>query len=389
MIYTSAIIVAAGNSVRMGQNKQFIKLCGVPVIEYTLKAFFDAEKVSEIIIVTKPTDQEQIAEIAEKLGVTKPLYFANGGNTRQKSVQNGLSLVSEKSKYIAIHDGARPLIIAQDIDRLIECAYEYNCVTPGTPVIDTIKVVDGNEYISATPERAKLRAVQTPQVFNKEMYINALKKCELDKKEYTDDCMLLESVGASVFVEQGSADNIKITTADDIEKAEMIISKRQGERRLRIGHGYDVHKLCEGRKLIIGGVDIPYEKGLLGHSDADVLTHAVMDALLGAAALGDIGGLFPDSDDAYKDANSLVLLKKVCNELEKRNYKISNIDCTLIAQRPKLKPYIEQIRKNYSDVTGIDIDLINVKATTEEGLGFTGTGEGMSAHAVCLLEKSQ
>lgn len=155
---------------------------------------------------------------------------------------------------------------------------------------------------------------------------------------------------------------------------------------MRIGHGYDVHRLTEGRKLILGGVDIPYEKGLLGHSDADVLTHAIMDALLGAAALGDIGKLFPDTDPAYAGADSLMLLERVRERLSKAGYRVGNIDATILAQRPKLSPHIPQMRTNLANRLGIEVDQVSVKATTEEGLGFTGTGEGMAAHAVCLLE---
>ncbi len=154
---------------------------------------------------------------------------------------------------------------------------------------------------------------------------------------------------------------------------------------MRIGHGYDVHKLVEGRKLIVGGVEIPHTLGLLGHSDADVLLHAIMDSLLGAAALGDIGGLFPDNDPKYEGADSLVLLKEVRTAIGEKGYKISNIDATIIAQKPKMKPYIQQMRENIANVCGIDIDCVNVKATTEERLGFTGREEGISAHAVSLI----
>ena len=155
---------------------------------------------------------------------------------------------------------------------------------------------------------------------------------------------------------------------------------------MRIGHGYDVHRLTENRRLILGGVDIPYEKGLLGHSDADVLVHAIMDALIGAAALGDIGKLFPDTDDKYRDADSIELLKNVCAILSQHGYKIENIDSTVLAQRPKLAPYIAQMRENIANACKIDISCVSVKATTEEGLGFTGSGEGIAAHAVCLLD---
>jgi len=155
---------------------------------------------------------------------------------------------------------------------------------------------------------------------------------------------------------------------------------------MRIGHGYDVHKLVSNRSLILGGVNIPYEKGLLGHSDADVLAHAIADALLGAAALGDIGSLFPDTDPAYKNADSLVLLSKVCNELNKKGYVIGNIDATVIAQAPKINPFVMQMRQNLALACQIDVDQVSVKATTEEFLGFTGAGEGISAHAVCIIE---
>lgn len=158
---------------------------------------------------------------------------------------------------------------------------------------------------------------------------------------------------------------------------------------MRIGHGYDVHRLEAGRKLILGGVDIAYEKGLLGHSDADVLAHAISDALLGAAALGDIGGHFPDTDPAYENADSLLLLSKVCEMLEEKNYKIGNIDATILAQAPRIKPYIGEMRKNLAAACKIALDQISVKATTEEGLGFTGTGEGIAAHAVCIIESGK
>jgi len=156
---------------------------------------------------------------------------------------------------------------------------------------------------------------------------------------------------------------------------------------MRVGHGYDVHCLTDGRKLIIGGVDIPHERGLLGHSDADVLCHAVSDALLGAAALGDIGGMFPDTDERFKGADSIMLLKEVVKAIKEKGYYVENIDCTIIAQAPKMKPYIENMRKNIANACNIDIDCVNVKATTEEKLGFTGRKEGISAHAVALIEK--
>jgi 2-C-methyl-D-erythritol 2,4-cyclodiphosphate synthase len=192
------------------------------------------------------------------------------------------------------------------------------------------------------------------------------------------------------MVVSGSYENIKLTTPEDIATAEGIL-RRRGEKKgadcMRIGTGFDSHRLTEGRELIIGGVNIPYEKGLLGHSDADVLLHAISDALLGAAALGDIGGMFPDNDPAFKDADSLVLLRRVVEEINFKGYKVGNVDATVIAQNPKMKPHIEAMRLNVADACKVSVDCINIKATTEEWLGFTGAGEGIAAHCVCLIKE--
>ena len=197
----------------------------------------------------------------------------------------------------------------------------------------------------------------------------------------TDDCSLFELTGRPVQLTQGDYANLKITTREDLPRAE----QKEGND-MRIGHGYDVHRLVEDRKLILGGVEVPFEKGLLGHSDADVLTHAVMDALLGACALGDIGHLFPDSDPAYAGADSLRLLDEVVSRLRQRGYRVGNVDATVLAQAPKLAPYLEQMRRNLAWRLQVPVDAVSVKATTEEGLGFTGTGDGIAAHAVCLVE---
>ena len=199
----------------------------------------------------------------------------------------------------------------------------------------------------------------------------------------TDDCSAAEAAGVAVHLTPGSEENLKITTPVDLTLAEAILKRRNS---MRIGHGYDVHRLTEGRKLILGGVEIPFERGLDGHSDADVLVHAVMDALLGAAALRDIGVLFPDNDPAYKGISSMLLLEKVMEHLRAAGYAVGNVDVTVLAQRPKLKDYIPAMRENLAHAMGVDLGCVSVKATTEEGLGFTGSGEGIACHAVCLLE---
>ena len=228
-----------------------------------------------------------------------------------------------------------------------------------------------------TPDRATLYAVQTPQCFRRALYTQALAAVTGEKASLvTDDCSLFELAGLPVRLTEGDYANYKITTKEDLQK----------EKTMRIGHGYDVHRLVEDRKLIMGGVEIPYEKGLLGHSDADVLLHAVMDAVLGAAALGDIGQHFPDNDPAYKGADSLALTREVARIIAEHGYKVGNIDATILCQRPKLAPHIPAMRRNIADAFGLPVDAVSVKATTEEHLGFTGEGLGIAAHAVALIE---
>ncbi|MBQ7454905.1 MAG: 2-C-methyl-D-erythritol 2,4-cyclodiphosphate synthase, partial [Clostridia bacterium] len=231
--------------------------------------------------------------------------------------------------------------------------------------------------LTATPDRSVLRAVQTPQGFSRALLERAHREIT---DRCTDDAALVSRLGVPVRLVSGSPRNIKLTAKEDLAMAEFYLGGR-----LRVGHGYDAHRLVEGRKLILGGVDIPYEKGLLGHSDADVLLHAIMDALLGAAALGDIGKHFPPSDASYKDISSVQLLEKTAALLTEAGFSVQNVDATVVAQRPKLAPYLTQMRQNIADALKIDVSAISVKATTTEGMGFEGRGEGISAHAVALV----
>ena len=253
------------------------------------------------------------------------------------------------------------------------------------PVKDTLKRTDEKGYILDTPDRAGLWRVQTPQVFDRAALCAAMEQALSEGWDFTDDCQLMEKAGHPVRLVTGLDTNLKLTTPEDIRLAQAIMNIDKEDKGMRIGHGYDVHKLVEDRLLILGGVTIPYEKGLLGHSDADVLTHAVMDALLGAAALGDIGKLFPDNDPAYAGADSVALLRRVVERVAEEGYRIGNIDATILCQRPKLAPHIPQMREILAAACGVDTTCISVKATTEEGLGFTGSGEGIAAHCVCLL----
>lgn len=380
-----AVVVAAGSSSRMGGSvpKQLMELCGKPVLSHTLSAFEKTPEVETVVVVCREEDMARIKEITENFSKIKALV--PGGKTRQASVAAGVKAAGECG-FVAIHDGARPLITPEEIRQVVADAKIWGASTLAAPVTDTIKTAGEQELVEETLDRSILRAVQTPQVFRKDEYVRAMEAAKAAGKDFTDDCQLMEFSGKPVHLCPGKRSNLKLTTPEDFLFARGILMEREERKNgMRIGHGYDVHRLTEGRKLILGGVEIPWNKGLLGHSDADVLAHAIADALLGAAALGDIGKLFPDNDPAYKGADSLKLLAEVCRRVREAGYEVENIDATILAQAPKLRPYIDRMRENLAAACGISPGQVSVKATTEEGLGFTGAGEGMAAHSVCLL----
>ena len=382
MLYTVMMVAAAGGSTRMGQPKQHIKLGQYPVLIHTLLAIQQAEAVDEILLIAREEDIDTFMAQAKAVGVSKLRTAVAGGATRQQSVANGLAALPAKATLVGVHDGARPLIDPATVAAVIETAAECGAAAVAVPVKDTLKRTDENGIVIDTPDRAHLWRVQTPQVFDRTALCAAMEAAMAAGKDYTDDCQLMEAAGHAVKLVAGLDTNLKLTTPEDILLAKALMKERSD---MRIGHGYDVHRLVEGRDLILGGVKIEHEKGLLGHSDADVLTHAVMDALLGAAALGDIGKLFPDNDPAYKGADSVALLRRVVERVGEEGYHIGNIDATILCQRPKLAPHIPQMRQILADACGVDVTCVSVKATTEEGLGFTGSGEGIAAHCVCLL----
>lgn len=366
----SAILVAAGASSRMGFDKLSFSIHGKTVLQRSMEAFDNHPAVDELVLVAGK-NRAAVEALAEQC--KKPVRIVQGGATRAISVQNGV--LAAGGELLAIHDAARPFVSEKVITDALAAAERCGAAAPAVPVKDTIKLVSRGEQVTVvnTPDRASLMAVQTPQCFEKKLYLDALEKVHSDT--VTDDCSLMELAGYTVQLTEGDYENYKITTPEDL----------RGETRMRIGHGYDVHRLVEGRKLILGGVEIPYEKGLLGHSDADVLAHAVMDALLGAAALGDIGKHFPDTDPAYKGADSLRLMAHVGKLLRDKGYSIENVDATILCQAPKLAPHIQTMRENMARVLEIDVDRMSVKATTEEHLGFTGEGLGIAVHSVALI----
>ena len=382
----SAVLVAAGSSTRMGFDKLSFDLGGETVLHRSIRAFEQDPLVTEIVLVAgknRAFVEQQAADC------TKPVQIVTGGTTRAESAKNGV--LAAAGELVAVHDAARPFVSQAVITAALEAAARCGAAAPAVPVKDTIKAAArGNGktvpdacLVYTTPDRSTLYAVQTPQCFDRAEYLAALEELDAEKARLvTDDCSLFELTGRAVQLTQGDYANYKITTREDLPAPE-----KNGGNGMRIGHGYDVHRLVEGRALVLGGVTVPYEKGLLGHSDADVLTHAVMDALLGAAALGDIGKLFPDTDPAYKGADSIALLQEVGRVLARAGWAAGNIDATLLCQAPKLAPHIPAMRENLAAALGISAEDVSVKATTEEKLGFTGSGEGIAAHSVCLLRR--
>ena len=358
----SAVIVAGGSSTRFEQNKLFAPLFDKTLIQVTVDAF--SQVADEIVLVVNPKDMMQMT----LLFANSKVKLRTGGDTRTQSVLNGLNAISDQSTLVAIHDGARPYVSKQLVQTCFDVAEQQGSAIPVLTAVDTIYIKENETPKSV--DRNNVCQVQTPQTFNtakiKQAYAN------LDNtKTYTDDSQAyLALFGTLAFVE-GEKTNIKITYPSDLFSQS-------------IGNGFDVHQLVEGRKLILCGVEIPYHLGLLGHSDADVATHAIMDAVLTSIGERDIGVHFPDNDDSYKGISSLVLLQKVAELVKNKNAKLQSISCVIMAQAPKLAQYIPQMASNIASILNLPTNRVNISATTTEKLGIIGEGKGIAAQAVCL-----
>lgn len=383
MIYADAVIVAAGEGKRSGLHmpKQFYVVDGMPIVCHTIGRFLESPSIRTVVVALPQQGFGEYAELVRSYVKSEKVQFVPGGETRMKSVYNGLCHLSriEHEETVCIHDAVRMFVTEEIITESIACAEQFGAALTAIPVVDTIKQVR-DDTVCNTLNRSELYAAQTPQTFRLSLILQAYERAIASGAECTDDCAVAELIGVYAHICKGSPGNIKLTNPEDF----IFEAKKHS---MRTGIGYDIHRLAENRDLILGGVKIPFALGLLGHSDADVLLHAVTDALLGAAALGDIGRWFPDTDEKYKDADSGLLLKKVADHLMECRFKIVNIDCNIIAQRPKLQPYIENIRENIASMLGISIEFVSVKAKTNEGMDAVGKGEAIAAQCVCLLEK--
>ena len=379
----SALIPAAGSGARFGRgvNKVFCEVAGRPILAHTLAVFESCEAVDELIVIVGEREVEPARELVGRFGFRKVREIVAGGAHRQDSVANGLKEVT--GDVVAIHDAARPLVTREIIERSIHEAARSGACIAAVPVIDTIKsVADG--AVTGTIDRRDLYAVQTPQTFLTDLIREGYERALADGFHATDDAALVERLGKRVTVVPGSYDNIKITTPADLEFA----SVKLGGGEVRTGIGYDVHALVEGRKLVLGGVEFEFEKGLAGYSDADVVLHAIMDALLGAASLGDIGRHFPDSDPQYKGISSLKLLERMRGLLSDAGWQVLNVDAVVICERPRIAPLAAEMAQRISGCLKIDPSRVSVKGTTTEGLGFTGRGEGIACQAVATLARA-
>ena len=385
----SCIVLAAGAGRRMAykENKIFIPLGRYSIIQRTLQNVAKLEGLKEIILVVADGEQDYMAEHIKVLELTVPIQIVLGGAERQDSVACGLKAFDESTDIVLVHDGARPLASTEMFSAVAEAANIYGAATVGVPATDTIKRVDAEHAVIETLKRSELYQIQTPQGFQKELFTEAHEKAHDSNYLGTDDVSLVEYLGKPVHIVEGDYCNIKVTTPNDIAVAKRYLGIE--DKRMRVGFGYDIHQLKAGRPCILGGVHIESDLGPDGHSDADVLIHALMDAMLGAAGLRDIGYYFPPEDDQYKGISSMLLLEKVNFLLKERGLQAYNIDIMVISETPKLKPHIDMMKANLQSILEIPLDRISIKATTNEMLGAIGRREGIAAQAVVSVYEGE
>ena len=381
---TAAILVAAGRGLRAGAGgpKQYRSIGGQTVIFRAMEPFCRHPDVFAVQPVLNPDDTEMFNAATSGLRHQPP---TKGGATRQASVHAGLEAIApERPDIVLIHDAARPFVSPALISRAIDAVARTGAAIPAILVADTVKLVSANGDIEATPERARLRIAQTPQVFRFDAILDAHRRAARDNRhDFTDDAALAEWAGLTVATFEGDVANMKLTTPEDFVREEARLASLLGD--VRTGTGYDVHAFGPGDHVMICGVRVPHTRGFLAHSDGDVGLHALVDAILGALADGDIGSHFPPSDMKWKGASSDQFLKYAVERVTARGGRIANLEVTLICERPKIGPLRDQMRARIADITGVNVSRIAVKATTSERLGFTGREEGIAATASATI----
>jgi 2-C-methyl-D-erythritol 4-phosphate cytidylyltransferase/2-C-methyl-D-erythritol 2,4-cyclodiphosphate synthase len=386
-MYVTAIIAAggAGHRLRAGVPKQLLDVGGLSILQRSVSAFGQHQDVDEVIVALPP---ELVAAPPISPDDGWGFRVVAGGARRQDSVANAFNVIDARTDVVLIHDAARPLVTDELISRAIHAAAEHGAAIAAQPVSDTVKRVRRDEAglaIVETIPRESIFLAQTPQAFRVSVLRDAI-ALGRSGVEATDEAGLAERAGHVVHIVEATARNLKITTTDDLAEARRRLSSEPIRIMAeRVGTAYDLHRLVEGRKLLLGGVEIPAERGALGHSDADVVCHVATDAILGAASLGDIGRHFPDSDVRWKGASSLDLLRQAVAMVHAAGFRVVNLDVVVILERPKIGPYIDKIRVELARALQILAERVSVKGKTNEGVDAVGRGEAIAAHAVALL----
>jgi len=385
--HSAAIILAGGLGKRMGREKQYLELAGRPMLEWTAEAFSGLGGFEELVVVLTPENLARYGRDWENRG----FKTAPSGPTRMASLRSGFKALSGTVELVAVHDGARPLVSAKVVAGTLKAAGKSGAAVPAVPVKDTVKRIspDGG-FFESTPDRSRLMAVQTPQCYRREILgrvLNAARPGE----DYSDESQVLEKLGIRPAVVLSDYRNIKVTTPEDLVIAEAFMKEKNTVKapapRMRFGFGYDIHRLVKGRALVLGGVKIEHPKGMLGHSDGDVVLHSICDALLGAIAAGEIGIYFPPTDLTIMGIASSSIAEKVLEILKQKKASIVNVDATIVAEEPRLKPYYEDIRRSVARILKLDLDNVSVKAKSREGLGEVGHGEAIICFAVAGVLK--
>ena len=386
----SAILAAGGIGARLGagQPKQFLEIEGRSMLELSLAALATHPEVDEVVVALPAAHLDPLPACLGRAW-PRPVRAVAGGARRQDSVAQAFAAIAPSSDVVLVHDAARPFASAGLVSRMIAAARASGAAIPAVAATDTVKLGHGDSggtFVAATVPRQDVYLAQTPQAFTRTVLAAAL--AEGARAEVaTDEAGLVERLGGRVAIVEGEPANMKITTPEDLAVARARMNRVSAPSTIRIGNGYDLHRLVAGRPLILGGVTIPFETGLDGHSDADIICHAVTDAVLGAAALGDIGRLFPDTDAAWKGADSVALLRQAMTHVHAAGYVVGNVDVTVIAQRPKLLPHLAAIRANLAAALSVPESAVSVKGKTNEQVDSMGRGESMACHAVALLAR--
>jgi len=382
-----AIVAAGGRGARLGAGvpKQLLTIGGESILRRSVRLLALHERIDEVVVVLPP---ELAAAAPPDLDMPgAPLTIVAGGARRQDSVRFGFDAVRGRADIVVIHDAARPFASADLVSRTIDAAVESGAALAALAASDTVKLTrpaaDGAVVVERTVARERVYLAQTPQAFRADLLAAALEWGRGDAVA-TDEAALAEAAGIPVRIVEGEPTNLKITTMTDLKAAGAIAGRGTDFAALRVGTGYDLHRLVDGRPLILGGVTVPFEKGLAGHSDADVLAHAVTDAILGAVARGDIGRHFPDTDPRWKGESSMAMLAHAVGLAHDAGFDLVNVDAVVIAERPKLAPHLDAIRASLAGVLGMEAARVSVKGKTNEGVDAIGRGEAMAVHAVVL-----